>query len=360
MTRSKPFALAMFLYAITMSTWAMATNQAQAPSLQDFPADVPRPLRVGVGVYISDVNKLDESAGTYRGLVELRYRWREPALAFSTATTGLAVQTFAGQEALDKLATIWSPQIAISNLLSSDNSIATGLIIRADGTVELIQSIKGTFETRLKLANFPFDRQNLPVVMLSSRYSSNTVVLVQESSQVKTSGFAPELKIPGWHIQSLNFKREQVIAVNGLPAEQFTANLRIQRIATSILSTIFIPLLLTLLVPTVISLVPSFELPARLTSWAGSILALIALNFTLSLRFPGLSEGSLVGQIIMIGHMYQLVSVLLTVTLFNPQFMERRGDPFVVRELSNFLHWAIPAGFIGVLALQTLLIAAAW
>jgi hypothetical protein len=80
----------------------------------------------------------------------------------------------------------------------------------------------------------------------------------------------------------------------------------------------------------------------------------------LSLRFPGLDEGSLIGQIIMTGHVYQLISVPLTVTLFNPQFTFRRGDPFVVTELSDFLHWAIPVGFNGVLVLETLLIADSW
>ncbi len=360
MTRSTPFALALFLYAICMATWAIEPNQAQVSSLKNFPAGVPMPLRVGVGVYILDLKQLNEGAGTYQGQIQLRYRWRDPALAFAATTVGQDFQAFADQEALEKLATIWSPKIVVSNMLASDSTIATGLIIRTDGTVELMQSIKGTFETRLELAAFPFDRQNLPVVLLSSRYSSNQVVLVQEESEVKGSGFDPELKLAGWRIENLNFKREQVVAWNGLPAEQITVNLRIKRIAGSILSTIFIPLLLLMMVPTIISLIPSFELPARLTSWASSILALVALNFTLSLRFQGLDESSLVGQVVVLGHIYQLVSVLLTVTLYNPQFTHRMGDPFVVSELSEFLHWAIPAGFVGVLVMETLLIAASW
>ena len=177
---------------------------------------------------------------------------------------------------------------------------------------------------------------------------------------MKVSGLDPALKLSGWRIGNLSFKRGQVTAWNGLLAEQLTANLRIKRMAASILSTIFIPLLLLLIVPTIVSLIPSFELSAQLTAWANSILALIALNFTLSLRFQGLDEGSLIGRVVMTGHIYQLVSVLLTVSLFNPKFTARMRDPFVESELSDYLHWAIPVGFVGVLILETLLLADSW
>ena len=193
-------------------------------------------------------------------------------------------------------------------------------------------------------------------MILSSRYASHKVILVQDDEALE-SGVAPGLNLPGWRIDQLKYKREQVVAWNGLPVEQITANLGIKRIAGSILSTVFIPLLLLMIVPTIISLLPTFEMPARLSAWAGSILALVALNFTLSVRFPGPGEGSLIGQAVILGHIYQLVSVLLTVTLFEPGFRQRLGSPFVVSELSDYLRWAVPAVFIGVLLLRTLLTA---
>jgi len=356
MPRGIPFAIALCLFLLCMPIRAGEPDASQTYSPGSFPADVPKPLRVNVGVYILDVKQLDEGAETYEGHVQLRYRWRDPALAFHDTPARQDFESFEDEEARDKLATIWDPKIVVANLLADQSTVSTGLIISADGTVELLQRIKGTFETRLNLAAFPFDRQNLPVVILSSRYANNQVALVQVD-EANESGFDPEIELQGWRIDKLNFKREQVAAWNSLPVDQITANLRIRRIAGSILSTVFVPLLLLMIVPTVISLLPSFETPARLASWAGSILALVALNFTLSVRFSGLGEGSLINQAVTLGHIYQLVSVLLTVTLFDPQFRQRMGSPFIVSGRSDYLHWAVPVGSIGVLILQTLLTA---
>lgn len=355
MIRGVSYALVFCLYAICMAA-AAAEPGATAASLAPFPEGVPKPLRINVSVYILDLKQLDENSGTYQGYIQVRYRWRDPALAFADTLLQQDFESFMDQEALDKLVSIWNPRIVVSNLVPGGSTVTTGLIIRSDGTVELLQRIRGAFETRLKLDAFPFDRQNLPVVILSSRYASHEVILVQDDEALE-SGFAPGLKLPGWRIEQLKYKREQVVAWNGLPVEQITANLGIKRIAGSILSTVFIPLLLLMIVPTIISLLPTFEMPARLSAWAGSILALVALNFTLSVRFPGPGEGSLIGQAVILGHIYQLVSVLLTVTLFEPGFRQRLGSPFVVSELSDYLRWAVPAVFIGVLLLQTLLTA---
>lgn len=343
---------------LALALWLYVISAASASSPAAFPTGVPKPLRVNVSVFVLDLKQLDESAGTYQGYIQLRYRWRDPALAFSESRLREDFESFADEEALEKLAAIWNPKIVVKNLVQGGSSVTTGLIIRADGTVELLQRIRGSFETRLKLDAFPFDRQNLPVVILSSRYASHQVMLVQDD-EANESGFAPTLELPGWNIEQLKFKREQVVAWNGLPVEQITANLGIKRIASSVLSTVFIPLLLLMIVPTIVSLIPTFELPARLSAWAGSILALVALNFTLTVRYPGPGEGSLIAQAVLLGHLYQLVSVLLTVTLFDAGFRQRIGNPFIARELSDYLQWAVPAAFIGVLVFQTLLTATA-
>lgn len=343
---------------LALALWLVAAAAAGASSPAAFPTGISKPLRVNVSVFILDLKQLDESAGTYQGYIQLRYRWRDPALAFSDTRLREDFESYADAEALDKLDSIWNPRIVVNNLVPGGSSITTGLIIRSDGTVELLQRIRGSFETRLKLAAFPFDRQNLPVVILSSRYASHQVMLVQDD-EANESGFAPALELPGWRIEQLKFKREQVVAWNGLPVEQITANLGIKRIASSVLSTVFIPLLLLMIIPTIISVIPTFELPARLSAWAGSILALVALNFTLSVRFPGPGEGSLIGQAVILGHLYQLVSVLLTVTLFDPGFRQRLASTFIAKELSDYLQWAVPAAFIGVLLFQTLLTATA-
>ena len=67
----------------------------------------------------------------------------------------------------------------------------------------------------------------------------------------------------------------------------------------------------------------------------------------------------LVSQVFTSGHAYQLISVLLSLTLFNPD-VTRRMDRFIVEELVRYLRWLVPIGFLGVLITKSLLTAFDW
>lgn len=53
---------------------------------------------------------------------------------------------------------------------------------------------------------------------------------------------------------------------------------------------IFIPFFLIMVAPTVMTLYTKGDAAPRITAWGQSILAMIAFNFTLSIRYPGLGS----------------------------------------------------------------------
>ncbi|MEI6328065.1 MAG: hypothetical protein ACOYN8_02015 [Pseudanabaena sp.] len=335
------------------------SNPLGMNNLIPFPSNVALPIKVGVALFVNNISKINEAANTFESQFDLRYDWKDPRLAFDTGEMGTNRLEFGQEAAIAKLATIWNPQIKITNIIEKDAQIVPGLFIHYDGEVELIQRVKATFESKLNLDAFPFDSQSLLVAMLSSKYNSNQIALTQDQEDLNESGLDPDLKVNGWKPQGISFKMTQLRAWNGAFLRQIEARVSMRRIPNAILGSIFTPFLLTLIVPTIFTFFANVELAPRLVAWSGSILALVALTFTFSVRYPWLGSNSLVSQIFTAGHAYQLVSVLLSITLFNPD-VAKKMDRFIVAELVSYLRWLVPVGFLGVLITKSLLTAFDW
>ena len=328
-------------------------------NLVPFPSNVALPMRVGVALFVNSINKINEATNTFESQFDIRYVWNDPRLAFDTGEMGTNRLEFGQEAAVAKLATIWNPQIKITNIIEKDAQISPGLFIHYDGKVELIQRVKATFESKLNLDAFPFDNQSLLVAMLSSKYNSNQIALSQDQDDLNASGLDPDLKVNGWNPQGITFKTSQLRAWNGAFLRQIEARVGMKRIPNAILGSIFTPFLLTLIVPTIFTFFANVDLAPRLVAWSGSILALVALTFTFSVRYPWLGSNSLVSQIFTAGHAYQMLSVILSITLLNPD-VAKRMDRFIVAELVSYLRWLVPVGFLGVLVTKSLLTAFDW
>jgi len=347
-------------FALMLSTPAMAASKASTEPSVAFPTEVPLPLRVGVAVFVSRIEKINEVANTFVGNIDVRYRWRDPRLSFEMKEQGTDRLEFDDEAALAKLQTIWNPRISITNLVEADAQRRVGLFIYPDGSVELIQRVKATFETRFNLRAFPFDTQSLSVIMLSSKYNVNQIQLVQDQKDLDHSGINPELQLKEWEPGALVFRVSQIRAWSGIFIPQFEATVKVQRYSTIILLGVFTPLLLLMAVPTIIAHLNKADVVARLNAWATSILALVALSFTWALRFPALESDNLISQIIATGYIYQLVSVLLAVTIYNEPVAKRLGNQVIVEELARYLRWAVPLIFLGSLLTGVLLRAYSW
>lgn len=340
-------------------TTTLDANLLGMNNVVPFPSNVALPLRVGVALFVNSISKINEATNTFESQFDIMYVWNDPRLAFDTGEMGTNRLEFGQEAAVAKLATIWNPQIKIMNIIEKDAQIVPGLFIHYDGEVELIQRVKATLESKLNLNAFPFDTQSLLVAMLSSKYNSNQIALIQDQEDLNKSGVDPNIKVNGWNPQGISFKPTQLRAWNGAFLRQIEARIGMKRIPNAILGSILTPFLLILIIPTISTFFTKVDLAPRLVAWSGSILALVALTFTFSVRYPWLGSNSLVSEIFTVGHTYQTISVILTVTLFNPD-VAKRMDRFIVAELVSYLRWLVPVGFLGVLVTKSLLTAFDW
>lgn len=344
--------LLIFIGSLVAASSAFAQEENQS-----LPSGVPLPLRVGVAVFLNDVTKINEQAGTYEASIDVRYRWRDPSLAFNAKAVGADRQEFSNELMAAKLRKIWNPRLSIANQNGSLLRTEGGLFIYADGTVEHIQRLKSVLDTKFRLAAFPFDSQALSVRILSSRYTMNQIALVQDQGDINASGFRETMNISGWTAKRIEFSPSRNRGWNGDSYPEIESSVFIQRQPFAHLFALLTPFVLLLLVPTIMTLYVKADVAPRMTLWGASVLALIALSFTFSVRYPALGSDSLVQQIISIGFGFQLLLICLAVTLLNPQVSDRMFSKYVLAELIGFLRWSVPLGFFGLVLTRSLLTA---
>ena len=120
-----------------------------AKSVSEFPDDVPNPLTVRVALIVNNISKINESAGTFTADIDLLLRWKDPRQAFDGKTVGVDQEQFNGEKATAKLATLWTPQVKITNLAEKPLRQEDGLFLYADGRVVHNQRLTATFENKL-------------------------------------------------------------------------------------------------------------------------------------------------------------------------------------------------------------------
>jgi len=333
------------------------TSANAADAGDKMPAGVPLPLRVGVAITLNDASKFSEVAGTYEALVDVRYRWVDPSLAFSAKEMGGERLEFSNEQMTEKLKKIWTPKLTLVNQLGNPARSESGLFIYADGTVEQFQRLRTVLDTKYRMAAFPFDTQGLQVRILSTRYTANQVNLQQDQNDIDASGFAETIAIGGWTPKRMEFSTARKRSWNGDIYPEFEAKAYIQRQPFGHLAGVLTPFLLIMLVPTLMTLYIKADVAPRMTLWGASILALIALNFTFSVRYPALGADSLVQQVMSIGFGYQMLMISLTSTVFYPTFSDRYFSKHLQAEIVGVLRWLVPVGLIGLILARAMLTA---
>jgi hypothetical protein len=322
-------------------------KQSAARPATGFPENAPQPLTVGFALVVNNISKISEAASTFTADVDLRLRWKDPHQAFDAKTFGVDQQQFSGEEATAKLKTLWTPQVSITNLAEKPSHQEDGLFVYADGRVIYNQRISATFEAKFELASFPFDTQALPVHLASSSYSINKVIFGQDQSDIDFSGLRQGLQLSGWNLNNIDFVSSRLRGWDGNFYPQVEAQIMVKRNPASHIPGVFIPYSLILLLPTIVSLwVTTTELEQRVSSWAGSILTLLALSFTLAIRYPTLGPENLFYQIIWTGFGFQFLMLLITATVMNPSMQDFFGDKYIIAEMTNFLRWSLPLGLV--------------
>jgi hypothetical protein len=184
--------LCLFLIQSLSAASFQAEDDASSPRLAAFSRPDPEgvPTKVSIGGYLMDLAGVDDVDQTFSADFFLWYAWHDPRLALKDAGDTGEPRIFSYQQ-------IWHPVIEIFNQRDLKARYDEMLRVDAAGNVQFIQRYTGDLSTPLQHKDFPFDSQELEILIGSMRYGPDELSLVVDEQR---TGRREWLSITGWSV----------------------------------------------------------------------------------------------------------------------------------------------------------------
>jgi len=235
---------------------------------------------VSVGVFIIDIDEIDDVRQRFNADLFMNVAWQDPRLALPERERSGQVRTVSMTE-------IWTPRGLIVNDRGLNPTLPLVANVDAFGNVEYRQRLSGELGVDLDLREFPFDTQTLPIQIISYQYSPDEI---QFSPDTRFAGRVDEFSVEGWRFRLLETDfGEFSVPELGLSRPQVTFAVEATRSAQYYLMTMFLPMSLIVFMSWTAFWIQPNVVPPRIAISTASIFSLIAFGFSIRLSLPAVS-----------------------------------------------------------------------
>ncbi|MEI6882591.1 MAG: hypothetical protein WCK82_14825, partial [Bacteroidota bacterium] len=300
------------------------------------------PVPVSVELQVLRLDEISTLLDGFSGTVQLKTTWKDPSLAFDKKQEGVSRIILDDEKALEKLKKIWSPNLKIKNMKKLPQKEHHGLIISTDGAVEYIFLVAGEFQVPLDTKNFPFDSQILVLDIESAKYTISHMRIIYEEEQQYNSGVATETITSLWHLCDFHTKIQTHRGWDGYSFENLRFMVKMERASAPYIPFIFFPFFLIMIFPCMLLLTDSINNTSKITILLSSLIALITLQFTITLKYPDSSAvGSLLLKVFGIGYIFLLIIVIFT-CFFEKRVFSSVYSNSAIKTISEYFKWSLP------------------
>ena len=316
----------------------VATSPQQQAELAAVPPDAERdlkslppsqlPIRVAIGLHVSNLAEINQSSETFDLTGYLMYRWIDRRLAYQSSPTAPNRDS-----SLDK---IWHPAIEMVNAKAASTSDTT-VEIAPDGTVMVQERFSKTLSSALELQNFPFDRQSLEIVLESLRYDDRTVNLATnlQKLSIGTDSF---VSLSEWQIGKIASSDGKSF----FPPEQqhysrVTVKIQIDRHYGFYLLKVAIPLLLITIASWSVFWLDPKEFSTQITIAFTNLLTVVALLLVINDKLPRVGYLTLMDGFTMICFVTILIAILVLIIAHRSIVNDDRHQAQRVHNLARWL-----------------------
>jgi Neurotransmitter-gated ion-channel ligand binding domain/Neurotransmitter-gated ion-channel transmembrane region len=317
-------AILLFLAAAPLTANAEpppAPPEPQSSSIIVPPPQSSAPIPVKAGIYILNLVSLNEADQTFTCTGYLTETWNDPRLAFPLHPGEPAFRLY-------RKTAIWFPLLQFYNS-ASPRKISSYLLSGAsDGTVSYTEKFSVRLSTNMHLRAFPFDSQDLQIVVHPFTNQPDGILLSPDPSTTGISP-APYTPLPLWHTGTVTYRPElsPEREAGGKSHYQVTFEIQIVRNSEYYIYRIFLPLALMVAVSWGVLWVPPNDLNSQLLISVTTVLTLVVFSVALSNTLPPVAYLTFYDIFFLVSFFF----VLLTI-----------GEPLLVHQLHN-VHGKGPA-----------------
>lgn len=276
------FSAVLAVCCITPQLPAAALRPSQV-DLRQHPTDNAKPVKVSMGLYITDLVDIDETRENFELVGYLTAKWHDPRLAITAAANG------AGEQARTRsfrMGDIWTPPIEAANSVSHK---VKSYLIEADnnGNVTLIERFDDVFSNTYALKKFPFDTQVLQIEFepfLSAVSQIEFAPSALPGTGFKTGG---HVEVAAWRVKDMSYATKTVAGDGDIPSSrEVLFQITVQRQAGFYLWKIFLPVAIMTLIPMVVFWIDPKEFDWLLKVPMMMLLSMVAFEFAIVRDLP--------------------------------------------------------------------------
>ncbi len=296
------------------------------------------PTRVAVGIYVSDVDEISTSGQSFIANVFYMYQWKDPRLA----NGGPDLQSM-------PLEKVWNPRIQIVNQQRLQSTMPEVVTVTGQGQVTYRQRVWGSFSQPLTLNDFPFDKQDFSIQLISIGYSPEEVALValqeQDVPGQTTGGIAEHLSVADWKVGNWEQAPYTLEPVPGIRRSAFALTFEGTRLYGYFVAKVIIPLILIVAMSWVVFWIDPEQSGTQVSVAVTAMLTLIAYRFAVGTDLPRISYMTRLDYFIL-GATFLVFASLLEVMITSS--LARSGRLYLARSLDTWSRWLFPGAFVAL------------
>jgi hypothetical protein len=175
--------------------------------------------------------------------------------------------------------------------LHSANGVIESQVVLANRPTFKLYRIHGTFKSPADLRKYPFDSQNLRIILEDDAHGTDQVRLVVDNERTK---LARGFQAVGWRVnhveaRSLSFTYGERFEGDDLYYGRYILRVGLERHATSAVFTVFVPALVIVLISLLGMWVPPEEMEVRSNAGAPMLAAAVLFHYSLMQELPSTS-----------------------------------------------------------------------
>jgi len=244
------------------------------------PPQTTAPIPVKVGIFILNLVSLDEVTQTFTCTGYLAESWRDPRLAF-TPNPG------EGSVRLYHKGSIWFPLLQFDNSASPRRLSSYLLSGTRDGAIRYTEKFAVTLSTEMHLRAFPFDSQDLQIVVhqFTNQPGGISIVVDPVTTGISNASYTP---LPLWHTGEVSY--QTVISPSAEAGQKILSqaifDIHVVRNSEYYIYRVVVPLALMVAVSWGVLWVPPNDLNSQLLISVTTVLTLVVFSVALSNILP--------------------------------------------------------------------------
>jgi neurotransmitter-gated ion-channel len=325
----------MILSSMPWGVVCAATQNPEKPIARSIalPPQTDGPVTVEVGLTITNLSEVDEAHEQFRLSGLLTAIWHDSRLAFNPRPSE-RVRFYDKEQ-------IWTPGLEMVNAITPLSGSAT-INVSSNGWVYYVEPFAATLSTKLHLQRFPFDSQNLEIVI--APFASGAA-LIQLKPNSKLTRLLPGrfLELEQWKLGRITSIEQTMAIGENILVGQVEFRLFASRRAGFYIWTMILPLIVMLIVAWSVLWIAPANFAQQLAIAMPTFLSVIAFSYAMSFTLPRVPYLTFINAFFLTIYLFVFFTVLETVAIYAIGRSEKKD---AAAALHRSARWFFPVAFL--------------